>query len=109
MGRIPSHKMNVFLLFLTLSLVMVTPSVAADTTADSRLGGQDGLQAALALLSTERMMRDIADLSSPAFRGRQTGTNEDRGSASFMSNRFSVLRMHRALASAPEHDMNPLP
>ena len=87
--------------------MMVTPSVAADMTADPTVGGQDGLQAALASLSTERMMRDIADLSSPAFRGRQTGTNEDRDSASFVSNRFSVLRMHRALARAFQHETNP--
>ena len=100
--------MNVSLIFLTLCLVLVTPSVA-DTTADSTLGGQDPLQAALALVSSERMMRDIADLSSPAFRGRQTGTNEDRDSASFVSNRFSVLRKHRALAPVPESDSNPLP
>ena len=100
--------MNVSLIFLTLCLVLVTPSVA-DTTADSTLGGQDPLQAALALVSSERMMRDIADLSSPAFRGRQTGTNEDRDSASLLSNRFSVLRKHRALAPVPESDSNPLP
>ena len=49
--------MNVSLIFLTLCLVLVTPSVA-DTTADSTLGGQDPLQAALALVSSERMMRD---------------------------------------------------
>ena len=54
-------------------------------------------------------MADIAELSSPRFGGRQTGTDHDRESAAFVADRFSALRLHRSTASPPESRTNPLP
>lgn len=54
-------------------------------------------------------MADITELSSPRFRGRQTGTDEDSESAMFVANRFAALRLHRTLAPAPQSATNPLP
>ena len=55
------------------------------------------------------MVADIAVLSGPAYRGRQTGSAQDEASASFIANRFSELRLHRALTLPPESLTNPLP
>ncbi|MBH0184050.1 MAG: M28 family peptidase [Nitrospira sp.] len=55
------------------------------------------------------MMADIAELSSPRFGGRQTGTDYDRESAAFVADRFSSLRLHRSTASSPESRTSPLP
>jgi hypothetical protein len=43
---------------------------------------------ALDSLSSERMLADVATLSSPAFNGRQTGTADDASSAKWIADRF---------------------
>ena len=55
------------------------------------------------------MLADIAVLSGPAYRGRQTGSAQDESSASFIANRFSELRLHRSSSLPPENLTNPLP
>lgn len=64
---------------------------------------------ALEKISAERMLEDIRDLSGPAFLGRQTGTDQDMQSATFVADRFSLLRLQRSPASFLERHTNPLP
>ena len=52
-------------------------------------------------------MADIAELSSATFGGRQTGTDQDRASATFVVNRFRALHMQRALPPFAEHATPP--
>jgi hypothetical protein len=58
------------------------------------------LPSALQLVSTPRLLADVARLSGPEFRGRLTGTREDLGSAHFVAARFSTLGL-QALSSDP--------
>ena len=70
---------------MLLASAIVTGSVAdpltAGTTLDSTISENNWIQGALQQISYERMMADITELSGPRFRGRQTGTDEDRESA----------------------------
>ncbi|MBH0176271.1 MAG: M28 family peptidase, partial [Nitrospira sp.] len=84
-------------------------SVATGTTLDSTIATDNWIERGLEQVSAERMMVDIAELSSPRFGGRQTGTDQDRESAAFVADRFSALRLHRSTASTPENRTNPLP
>jgi len=84
-------------------------SPLAGLSLDSSISTSNWLPAALEQISTERMLADIAVLSGPVYRGRQTGSAQDEASASFIANRFSELRLHRALALPPESLTNPLP
>jgi len=89
-----------------ISLVDIT---AAGPALESTISTSHWLHDALEQISTERMMVDIIKLSGPTFRGRQTGTDQDRESATFVADRFSALRLHRSVASPPEIHTNPLP
>ena len=89
-----------------MSLADIT---AAGPTLESTISTSNWLHDALEQISTERMMVDIIKLSGPTFRGRQTGTDQDRESATFVADRFSALRLHRSVASPPESHTNPLP
>lgn len=81
----------------------------ASPTVDSTISASHWLATALEQISAERMMADITELSGPTFRGRQTGTDQDRESATHVANRFSTLRLHRSVASPAESQTNPLP
>jgi hypothetical protein len=98
---------------MLLASVCVIGSVAdrpaAGSTLDSTISESNWIQVALEQVSPERMLADITELSGPTFRGRQTGTDQDRESATFVSNRFSSLRLHRSAASPAESQTNPLP
>lgn len=50
--------------------------------------GQQIFSRAFDSLSSERMLADVATLSSPSFNGRQTGTAADTGSAKWVADRF---------------------
>jgi hypothetical protein len=82
---------------------------AAGSALDATISADSRLQPVLEQISPERMMADITELSDPAFRGRQTGTDQDRESAKFVANRFNALRLHRSVAPPPESRTNPLP
>lgn len=101
------------LVTILLATVCATASpaavAAADSTLDSTLSTAGWLHTALEQISAERMMADIVELSHPARRGRQTGTDHDRDSATFVANRFSALRLHRSVAPPAESQTNPLP
>ena len=84
-------------------------SAAADTTLDSTITETHWIASALEQVSSARMMADIAKLSGPPLLGRQTGTDQDRESATFVANRFSELRLHRSAAPPAESRTNPLP
>ena len=84
-------------------------SLLAASSLDASISTSNWLPAALEQISTERMLADIAMLSGPAYRGRQTGSAQDAASASFIANRFSELRLHRSPAVPPENLTNPLP
>ncbi len=91
------------------AMTCLTPAVFAGSTLDSSPSVDHWLPAALEQISTERMLTDIMTLSGPMYRGRQTGSAQDAESAAFVAARFSELRLHRSLASAPENQTNPLP
>ncbi len=89
--------------------VLCTVATGTAASLDSTLSTDNWLHSALNEISTERMLSDIRTLSSPSFRGRQTGTDQDMESATFVANRFSTLRLHRTLAPVPQDATNPLP
>lgn len=103
--------MRLVALFLTylFAATSAIESVATGTTLDSTISDVTWIERGLDQISAERMMADIAELSSPQFGGRQTGTDHDRESAAFVADRFSSLRLHRSTASAPESRTSPLP
>jgi hypothetical protein len=102
-------KLAMMLLASACVTVPVVDRAAAGTVLDSTLSDTHWIQGALEQISPERMMADIAELSSPLLRGRQTGTDQDRESAAFVANRFSALRLHRSTAAPAESLTNPLP
>lgn len=65
--------------------------MAAGLPAASLANDQQELIEALAGISGERMLADVAKLSSVEFNGRQTGTEDDFKSARFVTERFSSL------------------
>ncbi|HLZ32969.1 MAG TPA: M28 family peptidase [Nitrospira sp.] len=87
----------------------LTPSIFAGSTLDSSLSSGNWLTTALDQISAERMLADVTALSGPTYRGRQTGSAQDADSAAYVADRFSELRLHRSLASAPQNQTNPLP
>lgn len=87
----------------------VASSLFADSTLDSTISTDNWLPSALEQISAERMLADITTLSGPAYQGRQTGSAQDEASASFVTNRFSELRLHRSAAAPPQNRTNPLP
>lgn len=87
----------------------VADRLATGTTLDSTMSENNWIQGALEQISSERMMADVIELSGPTFRGRQTGTDQDRESATFVADRFSALRLHRSTAPPAESRTNPLP
>ena len=91
------------------SMISLVDITAAGPALESTISTSHWLHDALEQISTERMMVDIIKLSGPTFRGRQTGTDQDRESATFVADRFSALRLHRSVASPPEIHTNPLP
>jgi len=103
--------MKLVTILLTAACAAISPADAgaAGSTLDSTLSAGNWLHTALEQISIERMMTDITELSGPAFRGRQTGTDQDRESAMFVATRFSALRLHRTVAPTPENRTNPLP
>jgi hypothetical protein len=103
------NRITLLLVFLTSATISSFESTAADTTLDSTRSSSGWLQGALEQVSSARMMADVTELSGPSFRGRQTGTEQDRDSATFVINRFSALRLHRSVAAPAESLTNPLP
>ena len=102
--------MKLIHLFLALCLHCIClTSVFAGSPLDASISSSDWLPAALDQISVERMLADIRVLSGPTLAGRQTGTLEDERSASFVTNRFSELRLHRAPATPLQSLTNPLP
>jgi hypothetical protein len=98
---------------IALASVCAIPLLIGSATAgallDSTLSSGNWIERGLEQISADRMMADIRELSGPAFNGRQTGTDDDQKSATFVADRFSALRLHRSTASAPESRTNPLP
>ena len=84
-------------------------SLFAGSSVDSTIPSAGWLSTALEQISTERMEADIRTLSGPLYGGRLTGSAQDEGSATFVANRFSELRLHRSPALAPGNQTNPLP
>lgn len=84
-------------------------SMATGATLDATIADPNWIERGFEQISAERMVADIAELSSQRFGGRQTGTDHDRESAAFVADRFSALRLHRSTASSPESRTNPLP
>lgn len=82
---------------------------AAGSPVDSTIGDGGWLHRALEQVSADRMIADIAMLSSATYRGRQTGSEQDRASAEFIARRFSTLRLHRTPAPPPEDQTAPAP
>jgi hypothetical protein len=103
--------MRLLLVFLAsiFAATSAIENVASGTTLDSTIADSNWIERGLEQISAERMVADIAELSSPRFGGRQTGTDQDRESAAFVADRFSALRLHRSTASTPENRTNPLP
>lgn len=91
------------------TLTLLIGPAASESTLDSTISSGNWITRGLEEISTERMMADIRELSGPAFNGRQTGTADDRTSATFVTDRFSALRLHRTTALPPESLTNPLP
>ncbi len=73
----------VILLGIILALLPIGTQVFAQSEDDQRAWLQ-----ALDSLSSERMLADVTILSSPAYKGRQTGTTEDADSAKWVADRF---------------------
>lgn len=82
---------------------------AASVTLDADIAHDGWLRTALEQVSAERMMADIVTLSSPAYRGRQTGSEQDRATAEWVARRFGELRLRRTPAPPPESHTVPLP
>ena len=91
------------------AMISLAGMTAADPTLESTISTSNWLHNALEQISAERMMGDIIKLSGPTFRGRQTGTDEDRESAKFVADRFSSLRSHRSVPPPEENQTSPLP
>ena len=91
------------------TITLLIGTAASESTLDSSISTGHWLERGLEEISAERMMADIAELSSSRFGGRQTGTDHDQQSAAFVADRFSTLRLHRSTASPPESRTNPLP
>jgi hypothetical protein len=102
-------KLITIALAFLYSITSAVGSSATGATLDSTIADSTWIERGLEQISAERMMADIAELSSQRFGGRQTGTDQDRESAAFVADRFSALRLHRSTASAPESRTNPLP
>lgn len=96
--------------FFTLCLLSIaTASTFPQAASESSISTASWLANALEQISADRMLADIKVLSAPELRGRQSGSQEDAASASFVANRFSELRLHRSPALHPEHGTSPLP
>ena len=112
---LPSPRYSMKLLISTCLgcvLVIVSTGSLSGTAPDSATfagSSADWLITALDQISSERMLADIGTLSSPTYRGRQTGSAQDESSATFVATRFSELRLHRTLTGIPENFTNPLP
>jgi hypothetical protein len=103
------NRITLRVVLFTSATIWSVESTAADTTLNSTLSSSGWLQGALEQVSSARMMADVTELSGPSFRGRQTGTEQDRDSATFVINRFNALRLHRSLAAPADSLTNPLP
>jgi hypothetical protein len=90
-------------------IICLASVVFAGSTLESTISTSGWLSTALEQISAERMLEDIRTLSGPLYGGRLTGSAQDEASATFVANRFSELRLHRAPALPPEVMTNPLP
>jgi hypothetical protein len=70
-----------------LGIILILLPLGAQGFAQSEEDHRAWLRA-LDSLSSERMLADVAILSSPAFNGRQTGTADDASSAKWIAERF---------------------
>lgn len=70
-----------------LGIILLLLPLGARGFAQSEEDHRAWLQA-LDSLSSERMLADVATLSSPSFNGRQTGTADDASSAEWIAERF---------------------
>lgn len=85
------HLLRRMILIGTLSLMPVVNVPAQQT--------DDALLKALNAVSAERMLADIARLSSAEFNGRQAGTDDDLRSAVWVRDRFASAGLALAVAS----------
>jgi len=70
-----------------LGTILILLLLGTQGFAQSEEGPRAWLRA-LDSLSSERMLADVATLSSPSFNGRQTGTTDDASSAAWIAERF---------------------
>ena len=75
---------------LSCAVLLTRGIAAADTSPNEAMGGAPTLQNALEEISPNRIMADMATLSSARFRGRQAGTKDDEQSATWISEQFKT-------------------
>ncbi|HLA60675.1 MAG TPA: hypothetical protein VK626_00385, partial [Nitrospiraceae bacterium] len=86
-----------------LGIILVLLSPRAEGFAQSEKDQRAWLRA-LDSLSSERMLADVQTLSSPAFSGRQTGSEDDLRSANWVGDQFRASRI--SLAFVPLDRLN---
>jgi hypothetical protein len=79
-----------------LGIILVLLPLGAQGFAQSEEDHR-ALLRALDSLSSERMLADVTTLSSPAFNGRQAGSEDDFRSAAWVSDQFGASRISLAL------------
>jgi hypothetical protein len=97
-------KSNVVVVGPIIACAVVLLSILAPSSAHA-LDKPDTLRSVIEQISGERMMRDVASLSSPAFNGRQTGTDDDVRSAHWVADRFQTSQL--SLAPVPSDRFSP--
>ncbi|WP_455244518.1 M28 family peptidase [Petrachloros mirabilis] len=89
--------------------VSLVTNASADSSVDGSVSDGNWLTTAREYISPDRMLADIRALSSPTYRGRQTGSPQDEESASFVAKRFDELRFQRSVASSEQNQASLFP
>ena len=95
-----------FVVVTLLGIILTLLSPGAEGFAQSEDDQQAWLRA-LNSLSSERMLADVQTLSSPAFSGRQAGSEDDLRSANWVGDQFRASKI--GLAYVPLDRLNVLP
>jgi len=95
-----------FVVVTLLGIILALLSPGAEGFAQSEDDQQAWLRA-LNSLSSERMLADVQTLSSPAFSGRQAGSEDDLRSANWVGDQFRASKI--GLAYVPLDRLNVLP
>lgn len=82
-----------------LVMVLLAGLTTASSFAGAPIDAPRPVSQALQMISSDRMLSDIAALTGPGFNGRQTGTIDDLSSAEFVQRRFLQLLMQSAPGS----------